>query len=330
MNKPDTCQDLKLWSLILHLEPTHPTQATKLWTQSKPRGQKCSSPASLHPKLFQTIWCHVIQTQAWPIGLPLWGARVILGTFISCFPQWELFSQQRAVSCIDRTTQLHPQSHSRGKDGVLQYSQSLERYSSHTYLRLLHSWADPQLVAGYMRFCQHVPETEETSSREFEDKLPVPCASCTTAPRGSVAIKGGVPVFVKHDCLRQSNPKYLPGTWISNLRTNKLFRAVIFYSRPHVSDESLRHFATEIAYCCSCSPRIPVGLKQVADLLRKKDKAPFQSPTMYLRLRCYRQMKLFRIFSQSTFHGSELAIHSKKGFGFTPSAVIFWYSKSCQ
>lgn len=247
-------------------------------------GAEVQFPCSLHPKLFQIIWCHVIQMQARPIGLPLWGARVILGTFTSCFPQWELFSQQRAVSCIDKTTQLRPQSHSRGKDGVLQYSRSLERYSSHTYLRLLHSRADPQLVAGYMWFRQHVPETEETSSREFEDKLPVPRASCTTAPMGSVAIKGGVPVFVKDDCLQQSNPKYLPGTWISNLRTNKLFRAVIFYSRPHVSDESLRHFATEIAYCCSCSPRIPVGLKQVADLLRKKDEAPFQTPTMYLRL----------------------------------------------
>lgn len=47
------------------------TQATNLWTQSKPEGLEVQSLCSLHPKLFRIMLCHVIQMQVWPTRLPL-------------------------------------------------------------------------------------------------------------------------------------------------------------------------------------------------------------------------------------------------------------------
>lgn len=161
----------------------------------------------------------------------LQGARVIFITFICCFPQWALSSQQRAASFVDETTQLCPQPYSQGEEGTLQCSQSHERCSSHTYLRLLHSQADPQPVADYMWLHKHVRETsQDTSSREFQDKPPMSLPSSTAAPRVSVTLKAGVPIFAMA-IKWQWNPEHLPGTWISS----KFFRAVISYSRSHFS-----------------------------------------------------------------------------------------------
>lgn len=168
---------------------------------------------SLHPKLFHIVLQGVIQMQVWPTGLSLHRARVILITFICCFPQWSLSSQQQASliklpNCIDSLTaesKMECCSVPKVPSGI-----------HHTYLRLLHS----QIVADYMWLHKHVQDTQQdTLSREFEDKLHVSLPFSTAAPGVSVALKIGDPVLREDQCLGQSNPEYLPGTWISNLRT---------------------------------------------------------------------------------------------------------------
>lgn len=107
------------------------------------------------------------------------GSKGYFGNFICCFAQQALSSQQ-GVSLIKLPKSIH----SVTAKGARQNSQSHEQYSSHVYLRLLHSQADPLTAAGYMRLHKHLPETwQDTSSREFQDKLPVPLPSSTTIPR---------------------------------------------------------------------------------------------------------------------------------------------------
>lgn len=111
------------------------------------------------------------------------GSKGYFGNFISCFPQQALSSQQ-GVSLIKLPKCIH----SVTAKGALQNSQSHEQCSSHMYLRLLHSQVDPLTAAGYMQLHKHLPETwQDTSSREFEDKLPVPLPSSTTIPRVSLS-----------------------------------------------------------------------------------------------------------------------------------------------
>lgn len=111
------------------------------------------------------------------------GSKGYFGNFICCFPQ-QVLSSQRGISLIKLPKCIH----SVTAKGALQNSQSNEQYSSHTYLRLLHSQVDPSTVAVYMRLHKHLPETwQDASSREFEDKLPVPLPSSTTTPRVSLS-----------------------------------------------------------------------------------------------------------------------------------------------
>lgn len=111
------------------------------------------------------------------------GSKGYFGNFIYCFPQ-QVLSSQRGISLIKLPKCIH----SVTAKGALQNSQSNEQYSSHTYLRLLHSQVDPSTVAVYMRLHKNLPETwQDTSSREFEDKLPVPLPSSTTTPRVSLS-----------------------------------------------------------------------------------------------------------------------------------------------
>lgn len=110
------------------------------------------------------------------------GSKGYIGNFICCFPQQALSSQQ-GVSLI----KLPKCMHSVTAKGALQNSRSHEQYSSHMYLRLLHSQVDPSTAAGYRQLHKHLPETwQDTLSREFEDKLPVPLPSSTTVPRVSL------------------------------------------------------------------------------------------------------------------------------------------------